>query len=199
MAEEIKQFKEEIDMTVKPPTTDDTVRPVKVEDAAVKDPLQPEILEKKPFTIDELKKVVRPVGQSSEYGTKYGQAFWNEVVQTLTNTSTIQPTGMMVPVIGSNGAVVMDSNPTIADGVSGQELKIIGTSAANTVTLKDGNGMRLVGACVLAIYDTISLYYDGTDWIELARTNWVSSTTSVSTSSVSTSSSSSSSSSSTTT
>lgn len=184
MAEEIKQFNEELDLSVE--------KIDKKTDTDVKTLEQKLPDEKIAFKIDELKRVIRPSGQASDYGTRYGQAFWQDDTQTLTALSTIQPYGAMVP-ISAGSAVVMVSNPTIADGVAGQFLILKGTSNTNTITLKDGNGMKLAGACVLGLNDTLTVYYDGTDWVEVARTNWVSSTTSVSTSSVSTSSSSSSS------
>ena len=70
-------------------------------------------------------------------------------------------------------ATDISSDPQIADGAPGQIITIIGSSDTNTLTLDDGDGLRLSAQCVLGAGDTITLYYDGTlaDWIEIGRSN----------------------------
>lgn len=70
------------------------------------------------------------------------------------------------------GAVTLTSNPSIADGINGQQLILRGSSATDTITITDGNGVQLNGNVTLGLNDTITLYYDGlitNDWIELTR------------------------------
>jgi len=70
-------------------------------------------------------------------------------------------------------ATDITSNPQIVNGTAGQIITIIGSSDTNTLTLDDGDGLRLSAQCVLGAGDTITLYYDGTlaDWIEIGRSN----------------------------
>lgn len=71
---------------------------------------------------------------------------------------------------GNAGAVTVSANPQIAAGsVVGQRLILIGRSATNTVTLADSNGLSLNGSWVGGLDSSISLTWDGTNWVELAR------------------------------
>lgn len=151
-----------------------------------------------PLRADETRKVIRPLGQAASLPQTYGFSFWKGAGQTLTRTSQINPTASMIHLTAAS-AIVLVSNPSILAGVAGQVLRLIGTSDSNTITLKDGLGTRLVGPWVAGLNDTLTLYFDGINWVEVARTNWVSSTTSSSSSSSSSISTSSSSSSTTTT
>jgi len=66
----------------------------------------------------------------------------------------------------------MSSNPQIADGSGNQLVILIGTSDTNTVTLVDGQGLRLNRDALLRNGDSITLLYDsgGTnDWVEMGR------------------------------
>lgn len=68
---------------------------------------------------------------------------------------------------GSGGAVDVTANPQISAGDTvGQEIKLIGRSDTNTVTLDDGNGLKLNGTSVLGADDTMSLTWDGTNWVQ---------------------------------
>jgi len=95
-------------------------------------------------------------------------------IQNITSSTVIKPLATVVFVQGSGGAVTIANNPSIMDGLNGQILVIIGQSDVNTVTLTDGNGMRLAGNVTLGQYDTITLIFDAVvsnDWIELCRSN----------------------------
>lgn len=71
---------------------------------------------------------------------------------------------------GSGGAVTVSANPQIAVGsVVGQELKLISRSATNTVTLSDATGLSLNGPWTGALDGSLSLVWDGTNWLEVAR------------------------------
>ena len=92
----------------------------------------------------------------------------------LAAASIIRPEATVINIIATigGGAVTLTSNPSIADGINGQLLVLRGSSATDTITLTDGNGMLLAGDVTLGLNDTITLYYDGlitNDWVELAR------------------------------
>ena len=71
---------------------------------------------------------------------------------------------------GSGGAVVVTASPQIAAGsLVGQSLKILCTSAVNTVTFADGTGLSLNGAFVCGSNSAIVLDWNGSVWTEIAR------------------------------
>ena len=71
---------------------------------------------------------------------------------------------------GSGGAIDITADPQIANGNNiNDRLLLIGSSNTNTITLQDGDGLKLNGECVLAENETLSLLWNGTIWIELGR------------------------------
>jgi hypothetical protein len=73
-------------------------------------------------------------------------------------------------IAGNGGAVTVTANPQIGAGSSvGQLLWVIGTSATNTVTLADGNGLSLNGAWVGGNNSALELVWNGAVWTELSR------------------------------
>src|SRR3989339_1517148 len=81
---------------------------------------------------------------------------------------------LVQPVVGDNvDDALLDTDPAIENGISGQLLIIEGTAAANQeVNLADAAGVQLGAANrVLGTNDTLLVYYNGTDWIELAYGN----------------------------
>ncbi len=73
-------------------------------------------------------------------------------------------------VSGSGGATTLTASPQIEAGsLVGQHLTLIGRSAANTLTLQDGNGLSLNGTAVLGLDSAISLLWDGAAWVEISR------------------------------
>lgn len=93
----------------------------------------------------------------------------------LAATSVIKPSATVMNIIATvgGGAVTLTSNPSIEDGINGQLLVLRGSSATDTITLTDGNGMLLAGTVTLGLNDILVLYYDGLvtkDWIEVSRT-----------------------------
>ena len=71
---------------------------------------------------------------------------------------------------GNGGAVNISAADQIIDGTAvGQEIKIIGRSATNTIQMNDGNNLKLNGIAILGLNDYIQLIWDGTDWIEQGR------------------------------
>jgi len=73
-------------------------------------------------------------------------------------------------ITGSGGAVTVTANPKIAAATSvGQRLRLIGTSATNTVTISDGNGVSLNGTWVASDNSAIELDWNGSVWTEVSR------------------------------
>lgn len=71
---------------------------------------------------------------------------------------------------GSPGAVTVSANPQIAAGtVVGQKMTLIGCDDTNTVTLTNGNGLRLNGDAVIGDGYVMSFMWDGANWQELYR------------------------------
>ena len=73
-------------------------------------------------------------------------------------------------IAGSGGAVTVTATPQIAAaGSVGQMLILLGTSATNTVTLADGNGLGLNGAWVGGNNSSLTLIWNGSVWYEVSR------------------------------
>ncbi len=73
-------------------------------------------------------------------------------------------------VVGTPAAVVIAASPQIQAGVTlGQELVLQGTDGTKTVTLSNGLGLELNGACILRDGSRILLVWDGTVWGEVSR------------------------------
>ncbi len=85
---------------------------------------------------------------------------------TVTNGSTITPTGTYQP-IQSAGAVGTSS---IATKTAGTVLVLV-NAVAQTITLTDTGTLMLTGNLALGQYDTVTLLSDGTNWIQLATSN----------------------------
>jgi hypothetical protein len=71
---------------------------------------------------------------------------------------------------GAAGPVTVSATPQITAATNvGQFLRLIGRSGTNTVTLADGNGLSLNGAWVGGLDSVLELFWDGTNWLEVAR------------------------------
>lgn len=73
---------------------------------------------------------------------------------------------------GDGGPIDITANPQIVAGMDGQLVTIEGHSNTNTVTLENGNGLKLHGGkYILGSHDTIDLQYDEDDthWEEWGR------------------------------
>ena len=94
--------------------------------------------------------------------------------QTMADDGAVNADYLVQPVVGDNvDDALLDTDPAIENGISGQLLIIEGTAAANQeVNLADAAGVQLGAANrVLGTNDTLLVYYNGTDWIELAYGN----------------------------
>jgi hypothetical protein len=89
-------------------------------------------------------------------------------VQSITDGATsIAATNLIQQVVSSAGANATATG--IDAGTTGQLLIIKGTNAVSTVTISDGGTSKIGGAAVLGANDTLTVYFDGTNWVELAR------------------------------
>lgn len=73
-------------------------------------------------------------------------------------------------ITGSGGSVIVSANPQIAAGTSdGQQLVLQGCSAVNTVEIQNGNGLVLNGTWFSGLYNSITLTWDTSNWVEMSR------------------------------
>jgi hypothetical protein len=64
----------------------------------------------------------------------------------------------------------ISANPQIAAGATdGQELIIVGRTDAKPVLLEDGTGLVLNGSWTAYADSTLTLRWDGTNWVEITR------------------------------
>lgn len=83
---------------------------------------------------------------------------------TMTQAGTLTPTGSYQPITAGGSISFGD----ITAGEAGDLLVLINTSS-NTIT--DTGTLKLSGNAALGQYDTITLWSDGTNWIEISETN----------------------------
>lgn len=114
----------------------------------------------------------------------YRSAAWVNLLAQVITGSRASPTAITVAGItasvsaqieyqfveGSGGAIDITANPQITAGTfSGQLLVLVGRSDTNTVKLEHGTGLALNGVCFLAADSSITLFWDGTNWVEVCR------------------------------
>lgn len=115
-------------------------------------------------------------------GTTYNSgktAFTPSTLQTLAAGNALLANATKVRVAGSGGAVTLTSTPTIADGVDGQIVYILGTHDTNTLTVQDqgtlaSSNLELAASTrVLGKGDILQLMFDATDsvWYEVSFAN----------------------------
>ena len=75
--------------------------------------------------------------------------------------------------IETQGGAASDDLDTISGGSTGQMLVIRAVNSAHTVVAKDGTGnLKLAGDCTLDnAEDTLTLIYDGANWLEISRSD----------------------------
>ena len=96
--------------------------------------------------------------------------------QSLANDAAVNCGSGIVRVAGNGGAVVLDSDPAISDGLAdGQKCIIQGTDDTNTVQIADAVNTALGenAAMTLGKLDTITLIWDSGEslWLETARSD----------------------------
>lgn len=71
---------------------------------------------------------------------------------------------------GNGGPINVTANPQVeGHNFIGAMLTIVGKSDTNTLTLEDGNGLKLNGAAVLGENDVLRLLWRGDVWVERRR------------------------------
>lgn len=78
----------------------------------------------------------------------------------------------IIQVQGSGGPVSASGTTGLTNGtVNGQEVRVVGQSDANSVTLPATGNLQLQGSCTLGAFDVIDLFWDSstTKWIESSR------------------------------
>ena len=94
------------------------------------------------------------------------------VTTSLTNTATLTPGSGFVRISGSGGAVTLNATTAITSGSgTGLILVLEGTSDVNTVTIPDNANTRLAASRTLGLNDTLTLIWNGSDWVELSFSN----------------------------
>jgi len=125
------------------------------------------------LAVDELDSVMDEAG-SIEGTVKDVQVWSTSPKIILAAANVIYPDASLMNVTATvgGGAVTLTSNPSIANGINGQILVLRGSSATDTITITDGNGVLLAGTITLGLDDTVTLYFDGlvnNKWVEIAR------------------------------
>ena len=65
-----------------------------------------------------------------------------------------------------------DTTTAVKDGgFVGQILVIEGTHDTNTITITDNANTKMAGNVILGVNDTLTLMWNGDDWVELCRNN----------------------------
>jgi hypothetical protein len=85
--------------------------------------------------------------------------------------STISPSSSFM-VLSANTVVTLNATTAIVDGsMTGALLILQGTSDINTITIPDNANTRLGGSRILGDRDTLTLIFNGTEWVEIGYAN----------------------------
>lgn len=94
-----------------------------------------------------------------------------QTAEVVTAGSTIVATGTYQP-ITSASAVTTSASTAIADGVvNGQLLILVNENVTDAIIIKNGANTHFSGDITLGNDDTLTLMWDGADWLELATSN----------------------------
>ena len=67
-------------------------------------------------------------------------------------------------------AAAGEVTPTIsASGFTAGDVLVLRNSTAQTINLADGGNFKLSAAYAMTVDDTLTLVWDGTDWVEVSR------------------------------
>ena len=77
----------------------------------------------------------------------------------------------VIYVQGNGASVTMTANPQLTtSGMDANNVLVVrGRNDSQTVTFISGNGLSLNGNCTLAADSSLTLMFDGTNWVELSR------------------------------
>jgi len=85
---------------------------------------------------------------------------------TVTDGTAFTPTGTYQP-ISAAGEVT----PTITAGFTAGDLLVLINTSAQTINIADSGTAKLTAAFAMGQYDSLTLWSDGTNWIEVSRAN----------------------------
>lgn len=92
-----------------------------------------------------------------------------QTVQVVSAGGTITPTGMYHPI---SSTVATGTSSVVGVSTAGRLVTSINVGS-NTITLTDTGTLKLAGNAALGQYGNITLLSDGTNWIQLAKSdNW---------------------------
>ena len=95
-------------------------------------------------------------------------------VSLIADNQVVDPSGLAYIALSSDNATAANRTIVLKSGVVGQRLLLewVGTNAGELVddaALSDAGNVRLASTWTPTQYDTISLMFNGTDWIETGR------------------------------
>jgi hypothetical protein len=116
-------------------------------------------------------KIVIGNGNNFTDCTNPGHGYFSTAIAIASGAITLPNGGNAIFVVDTESGAATDDLDTINGGFLGQLATFSQTSSARDITFKDGTGnLRLAGDFTLnALQDSITLYYNGADWVEIAR------------------------------
>jgi hypothetical protein len=87
-------------------------------------------------------------------------------------TVTSPRTNIKIRIISSgSGNVTVTKNPAVSAGFDGQEITVIGEDNTRSVTLNDGNGLKLSASIIIKEHTNLVLIFNAAKslWIEKSR------------------------------
>jgi hypothetical protein len=105
--------------------------------------------------------------------TRPGHGYFADSIVIASGAITLPNGGNAIFVVDTEGGAATDDLDTINGGFLGQLATFSQTSSARDIVFKDGTGnLRLAGDFAMdALQDSITLYYNGAVWVEIARAN----------------------------
>jgi hypothetical protein len=92
------------------------------------------------------------------------------VTQSVITTQPITPTATYMQIAANDADGCFTDNLVRAGALTGQ-LWILQNIGVPTITITDANTCNLASTYAMAISDTLTLIFDGTSWVEVARSN----------------------------
>jgi hypothetical protein len=83
---------------------------------------------------------------------------------TVTNAAAFTPTGTYQPITAAG-----EVTPTITAGATAGDILVLINTSAQIINLADSGTLKLTAAGALNQFDTLTLWSDGTNWIEISR------------------------------
>lgn len=109
--------------------------------------------------------------EATNPGVAYMQVGQYSSLRIASGVVTLPHIGNGVYVLDTEGSAAADDLDTINGGAIGQQITLGTTASGRDIVVKDNTGnLQLNGDCTLGVIrDTITLYYNGANWLEMAR------------------------------